>query len=144
MIKGMRYYKSGNDYVLVLDKGEELMESLTKFAQETKTPSAWLEGLGAALEAELGYYDLENKNYIWKTAAGPLEITGLHGNIVQTDGQPRLHIHATLAGRDYQAVGGHVKRLTAGGTVEVLARPLDTRLTRRRDEPTGLDLLQSA
>ena len=72
----------------------------------------------------------------------PLEITGVHGNAAQNEaGETVLHLHGTFADENYQVIGGHVKDLVVGGTCEVIVRPLDAKLTRAKDEATGLNLL---
>jgi predicted DNA-binding protein with PD1-like motif len=106
--------------------------------------SAWLSGLGAALSAELGYYDLDSREYHWQTITEPMEVTSISGNIAKKDDEIRLHLHATLAGQDYKAIGGHVNKLITGGTVEIIVQPLSSSLLRARDEQTGLDLLRDS
>lgn len=117
------------------------MEGLRGFCKESGVKEAWLQGLGAALSVELGYYHLDDQEYKWKQFDGPIEITGLNGNIVQKDGEEAFHIHATLSNENYAAIGGHVKSLTIAGTCEILVHKMDTKLTRTRDEEVGLDLL---
>ena len=140
----MKYYQDGQKYIVVLKKGEDLMEGLGQFCKGAGVSEAWLQGLGAALSVELGYYHLDEQEYKWRKFDGPLEITGLNGNIVQKDGQPVFHIHASLSGPDYGAIGGHVKSLTVAGTCEMLVHKTDTKLTRTHDEQVGLDLLSPA
>jgi len=128
--------------VVVLQKGEDLHQSLSQFAKEADLAAAWLQGLGAALELEIGYYDLEAKAYKWKQFQGSYEITGMQGNIVGgNNGQPLFHIHGTFSDTECRAYGGHVHKLIVGGTCEILVRPLDAELSRQTDEFTGLNLL---
>ncbi len=120
------------------------MECLVRFVKETKTQAGWFDGLGAALQVELGFYDLDAQRYRWKTFPGPLEITGLHGNIAQKDGQPVFHAHGVLAGADYSAIGGHIRKLVVAGTCELFIQPLSLKLIRKLDTATGLPLLSEA
>ena len=138
----MRYYQSGQNYIVVLAKGDELFKSLNQFTKEVGLHSAWLSGLGGAIEAEVGFYDLDIKRYTWKKFDGPLEITNLTGDIVQKDGKPYLHIHGTFANTSYGAIGGHLRRLIVAGTCEIFVQKLDQKLTRELDEETGLELIQ--
>lgn len=137
----MKLFSDGSNYLVVLAKGEELFECLTKFARETGVKMAWFDGLGAALEVELGFYDLDGKMYHWKTFPGPIEITGLHGNIVQRASAPAIHVHGTFAGDDYQAIGGHLRKLVTAGTCELLVQPMNLKLTRQLNPATGLPLI---
>lgn len=138
----MTYHFDGYNYVLRLEKGEEMIEVLNTFAHEQDLKSVWLSGLGGALSAELGYYNLETKTYEWHAVNELTEITALQGNLAWENDQPKWHIHATLGKRDLQAVGGHVKTLIVGGTCELfLHRIFDTTLTRRNNADIGLSLL---
>lgn len=129
---------------MVLKKGEELFESLSDFAKQNKLKIAWFQGFGAAKKVELGYYHLDKKEYEWQKFDGPLEITGLHGNIVQKDGHPAFHAHGTFANDQYQTIGGHIKTLRVAGTCEILITKLDLSLSRSHDDEVGLDLINGA
>lgn len=138
----MQYFASGNEYIVVLKKGEALHASLTEFADKTGIKTAWLQGLGAALELEIGYYDLQQKTYVWKQLEGAHEITGMQGNISRSlEGEALLHIHGTFSDAECKAFGGHVNKLIVGGTCELLVKELPLELTRMQDEETGLRLL---
>ena len=139
----MQIYRDGDSYVVVLKLGEELFESLTNFVKQNELKSAWFDGLGAAKEVELGYYRLDDKQYSWKTFVGPLEITGLHGNIVLKDCQPVFHAHGSFADGSYKVIGGHIKRLMVAGTCEILVSKLNLALTRKFDDEVGLELLET-
>jgi len=138
----MKYFKADNDYIVVLQKGENLHKCLTQFAKETDTKTAWLQGLGAALELQIGYYDLDAKEYKWRQITGAHEITGMQGNIVRDEhGEPLFHIHGTFSDTECKAYGGHINHLVVGGTCEILVKPLSLELTRQIDIATGLNLL---
>ncbi|MBI2589132.1 DUF296 domain-containing protein [Candidatus Saccharibacteria bacterium] len=159
----MRYYEANQNYVVILAKGEELMDCLRQFARESGVSAAWLQGIGAALEAEVGYYHLDSQSYQWKAFSGPLEITNLQGNIVnlfeperpqsrrpepvervKKQGEPALHVHVTMANDTYGCIGGHVKKLTVSATCEIFVQKINLALTRQRDTAVGLELLQPA
>lgn len=118
------------------------MENLTKLVQAEDIKGAWLSGLGAAMWAELGFYNLENRQYEWKKLESMMEITSLQGNIAWNGDQPVIHMHATLSDKDMKAFGGHVKELEVAGSCEIsLHRWYGERLTRSPDGQTGLKLL---
>lgn len=137
----MKYVKVESDYFVVrLEKGELLVESLKKFAVEQKLEGAWLSGLGAALWAEIGFYELDSQRYVFKKLNKILEICSLQGNIAWTGQDPVIHLHGTFSDDTLQAFGGHVKELEAAGTCEVLVQ-LTEPLARKLDQATGLQLL---
>ena len=55
--------KSENQYILRLDRGEELISSLKKFCKKEKIGAGFFWGLGSAARMELAYYDLGKKKY---------------------------------------------------------------------------------
>lgn len=116
----MKFRFDGFNWLVRFDKGEKLVEGLSRLAKEENVKGAWIVGLGAAQSAELGFYDLEAQEYEWKKFDQLMEITSLQGNVAWQDDEPVLHIHGTFADKSMQAVGGHVKELIVGGTCEVL------------------------
>ncbi len=138
----MKYRFDGYNYVVRLDKGELLVESLTKFAREQKLGGAWISGLGGALWAEIGYYHLGSKEYTWRKIDQLLEITALQGNLAWAGEDPVLHLHGTFSDEKMQAFGGHVKELQVGGTCELFLHVIiNQQLTRSQSDEIGLKLL---
>lgn len=131
-------------HLLVLRKGEELMQVLGDFAASAGIASGWVDIVGGASGATLGFYEPVSKQYRWRDFAEPLEITGLHGNLAWVDDRPTWHVHGTFSRADFTVLGGHVKTCTIGLTGEVLLTPRDTALTRVHDDETGLKLLHRA
>lgn len=138
----MKYQHDGYNWLVRLQKGEKLIESLTKLAKEENLPSCWLNAIGAASSVELGYYNLEKQEYQWHELNELMEITGLQGNLTFNRDQPNFHLHGTFSKRDLSVVGGHVKDLVVAGTCEVLLHKwYADKLTRSKDDEVGLNLL---
>jgi predicted DNA-binding protein with PD1-like motif len=127
--------------LVVLERDEELLTVLATYAQDSNLKSAWLSGLGGAMRATLGFYDIETKSYQWKTFDKPLEILSLSGNLSMVEGKPYWHIHGVFSSSDYRTVGGHIKELTIGLTGELYITPLASTLIRTLDDRTGLNLI---
>lgn len=138
----MTFMFDGFNDIIRLQKGERLSEAIEQFAAESRLQGAWLVGLGGVLEVTLGFYDLDAKEYHWQTFEGVREMTNLTGNLA-FDGEGKLafHLHGTFSGADFQAIGGHVKDLVAGGTVELFVHRTYKPLSRKPDPETGLTLL---
>ncbi len=139
----MTYKFDGYNWLVKLNKGELLVENLLKVVKAEGIKGAWLSGLGGALWAELGYYNLETQEYTWKKFDDIPEITSLQGNVAWNDDEPILHIHGTFSKRDFSGVGGHVKELAVGGTCEILLHRWyeEEGLSRSLDEAIGLSTL---
>lgn len=138
----MKYLSDEFNYLIRLEKGEFLTEQLIKFMNEKQIKGAWVSGIGGAAWAELGFYDLGQKNYQWKKVGTALEIINLQGNLTWSDGVPAPHFHGTFSDQEMKTYSGHLKELEVSGTCELFVHVWDgNRLTRGRDEATGLKLL---
>lgn len=138
----MVYRFDGYNYLVRLDKGEYLMESLERFVRETQLQGAWVSGIGGALEAELGFYDLETKQYQYQRFEGLSEIVSLAGSLAfDENGKLIVHLHGVFGDKQYQTLGGHVKDLVAGATVELFVHLSQLPVRRKLDGEVGLPLL---
>lgn len=137
----MQQITSDNTHQLILQRGESLIQQLNDFAAKHQLANAWLSGLGGSGAVTLGFYDIDTKDYNWRDYDQPLEILSLTGNLAIVDGQPFWHIHGAFSGPDFQAVGGHVRDMTVGLTVEIHVTPLSAPITRQLDQTTGLKLI---
>ncbi len=59
----MEYMKFDDAYVVRLDCGEEIVESLTKICDREKITLATIEGIGAADHAVIGLYNVGEQVY---------------------------------------------------------------------------------
>ena len=138
----MVYRFDNFNYLVRLDKGERLMESLEQFVHETKLRVGWVNGIGGALEAELGFYDLDSKKYQYQRFEGLSEIVSLSGSLAfDENGKLIVHLHGVLSDKQYQTMGGHVKDLVAGATLELFVHLSHLPVTRKLDGEVGLPLL---
>lgn len=138
----MTYRFDGYNYVVRLEKGELLIQTLTELVVTADLPSVWISGLGGALWAELGFYDLGAQEYRYKRFERLLEITSLQGNLAWQDGRPAWHMHGTFSDETFQAFGGHIKELAVAGTCELLLHHIyGDPLVRQHDKTIGLNLL---
>lgn len=139
----MTYHFDGYNYLVRLEKDELLIESLETLAKKLGHASVWVNGLGGAQWAELGFYDLGKKEYTWQRFDQLMEVTSLQGNLAWVDGMPVWHVHGMLSDAGFHALGGHIKELSVAGTCELLLhRIYGEAVTRFDDEATGLKLLR--
>jgi len=138
----MTYSFDGYNYLIRLERGERLGAAIEQFLAATSLDGAWLSGLGAASDVELGFYHLSSKAYKWRTFGNMMEVVSLTGNVaLDGSGKAVHHLHGVFADDEYGSVGGHVKDFVAGGTVEIFVHRLYKPLQRKLDEVTGLQLL---
>lgn len=127
-------------YVVALEKGDEIITSLTEVMNKRGIHGAHLHGIGQFESATLGFYDGEAQAYEWKEVDGPLEIASLTGTMSRTDGEPVVHCHGVLSDRDFNCVGGHIKQAVVSITAEIFITEVDFPIHRKPDSETGLDL----
>ena len=94
--------------MLVLEPGEELHASVTRFCAVQEIRGGLISAIGAVDDIELGYFRLPEKVYDRRRISERLEVVSLHGNIAVKDGRPFLHAHGLFTGPDFAAIGGHV------------------------------------
>lgn len=140
----MKVLRTPQGYFLCLETGEELVERLKTFISQHEIRAGAFTAIGAASEIDLGFYDLPNKSYRWKTFSGMFELASGVGNVsvlaIRNGEEPVIHMHAVFTDADYRAFGGHVRRMITGASCEISLVPHDTRLIRTFDETTGLNL----
>lgn len=133
----------GYNWLVKLEKGEELTKSLVEIVKKENIKTGWVYGIGAASSAEIGIYDLAKKDYKWQKLDKDLEILGLQGNISYIDNEPAIHLHGSFSNESMQAFGGHIKELTVSVTCEIFIHNWFSQdsITRSLDKETGLNLL---
>lgn len=134
-------HKQDRKYLLRFEKGEELVQTLLTFCENNNIKAGWIQGLGAAEEIEISYYNLAEQRYVPRQFQDEFEIVSLTGNIAQLDEKTILHAHVVLGKKDYTTIGGHLNSLIISGTGEILLTQIDQELTRSLDSGTGLNLL---
>ena len=136
----MEYRKFGNTWMVRIDRGEEILESLKKLCGDEQIRLGRVEAIGAADYAAIGVYDLAKQAYYPEEIDEFTEITGLNGSITEMDGKPYIHLHATLADQDHVIHGGHVLEMRVGATCEMFVTVLDGEVGRQKDEELGINL----
>lgn len=136
----MHSWQDENSTILVLEKGEKLVESLTHFAKLTNLNAGSIQGLGALEEVELGFYHLHQKSYQRTTLKGDWELVALNGNITLKEGLPFVHVHAALGGEDFSLKGGHLFEAVVAVTCEITIVPHTGLIERHAHSGIGLAL----
>lgn len=130
-------------YALILETGDEVMDSLGRFARETGVTGAKISAIGALRRAVLLYFDWETKAYQELPVDEQVEVASLNGDIgIDEAGAPALHVHLVLGRRDGSALAGHLKSAEVRPTLEVLVTDTPRHLRRVKDEETGLALIR--
>ncbi|WP_422484938.1 PPC domain-containing DNA-binding protein [Gudongella sp. DL1XJH-153] len=136
----MEFTKFGNKYIVRLDKGEEIVETLKEFCNQHEIRLGWIKGIGAVGEATVGLFETAKKEYHSVDLEGDYEITSLLGNISTMNGETYLHLHITLGDDKYKILGGHFSRGVISATGEFLIESIDGEVDREFNDEVGLNL----
>jgi len=136
----MKCRQSGNVFILRFENGEEIVASLLDFCRERKICGV-VSAIGAVKDAEFSVFDVVTETYDDRTMKENCEILSLNGFVSLLDGKPHAHLHISLAGRDFKAFGGHLKKAVVSPTCEMAITVVD-KLERKKDAASGLVLLE--
>lgn len=125
-----------------MDKGDEALECLTRFAREQQLSAARFTGLGAFSEVVLGFFDWETKDYIRIPVREQVEVASLIGDVALADEEPKVHAHAVVSRSDGSAWAGHLLEGRVRPTLEVMLTESPVQLRRRYDPDSGLALIR--
>ncbi len=137
----MKFKKIGSKWIVRIDKGEEIVETLKKFCKDNKIKLGTISGIGATDRVTIGLFNTKNKQYHSQELIGDYEITNLSGNISTMNGEIYLHLHISLADSKYNAYGGHLNSAVISGTGEIVIEEIEDIIEREFNEEAGLNLL---
>ncbi|MCK4241503.1 MAG: DNA-binding protein [Candidatus Atribacteria bacterium] len=137
----MKFKKIGSKWIVRIDKGEEIVETLKKFCKDNKIKLGTISGIGATDRVTIGLFNTKNKQYHSQELIGDYEITNLSGNISTMNDEIYLHLHISLADSKYNAYGGHLNSAIISGTGEIVIEEIEGEIERGLNEEVGLNLL---
>ncbi|HEV8309715.1 MAG TPA: PPC domain-containing DNA-binding protein [Methylomirabilota bacterium] len=133
--------KEEKTFVLVFDRGDEVMAGLTSFAERERLAASHFTAIGAFSSAVLGYFDRQRKDYARIPVREQVEVLSLIGDVATKDGRPAVHAHVVVGKSDGTAHGGHLLEAHVWPTLEVILTESPRHLRRRLDAATGLALI---
>jgi len=138
----MDWRKSNSDYVIRLDRGEEVMSSLTSLLKAEDIRSGSIVGIGAVEETVLAYYDTRSGEYLHGSFPEEAELVLFAGNISMVDDAPFIHAHAVISDSDFQPRSGHFLSALIAVTGEFQLRVNAVSVRREFDAGIGLKLMR--
>ena len=139
--KRLAQHDGATTWVIVLDKGDEVVKPLTGFAKQHGITAAHFTGIGAFSEVTLGYFERDTKAYKKIPVREQVEVLSLIGDIAREDGAPKLHAHTVLGTSDGSARGGHLLEARVWPTLEIILTESPKHLRKRMDPDVGLALI---
>ncbi len=138
----MNYKRYGNDIVVRIDKGEEIIKEMLDVCKKENVQLANVNALGATGEFEIGLFHTDIKKYESKKYKGDFEIVSFTGSITTKEGSLYNHIHMSAANEKNEVIGGHLNYAIVSATCEMFIHVIEGKIERKIDENIGLNLFE--
>ncbi|MCI4326435.1 MAG: DUF296 domain-containing protein [Thermoplasmata archaeon] len=138
----MQAVSDGARWMVRLVEGERLPDVFVEFARAHGIRAAAVPmGIGQLTQVRLAFWN--GTEYVPREIPTPVELVSLSGSIGEAEGEPSVHLHATVGLADHSTVGGHLVSGTVGLLVESLVETFPGRaFPRPFDESVGLRRLE--
>jgi len=121
---------------------EDLEDAITELVKKYNIKSGLINVIGALKKFTIGYFNIDTKEYQFKTYEEPVELVSCMGNVAYKEGEPIIHLHFMVARPDYSILGGHLGQPSiVSVTGEVYIYETDEKITRAQDPRFDLSLL---
>ena len=127
------------EYVARLETGADWRAEIEDLAADVDAEAGWFSAIGSVEDAEVWFYDQDDREYQSVDFEEPLEVAACIGNVSRLDGELFAHTHAVLSRRSGQALAGHINTATVFAG-ELYFRAFEEPLAREYDDTTALDL----
>lgn len=138
----MDYRRFGNQIVVRIDKGEEILDKIKEIALSENIKLATVTALGATNNFTVGVYKTDEKKYYSNEFSGNFEIVSLTGTISTMNGEFYTHIHMSAGNENGEVFGGHLNKAIVSATCEMIIGVIDVEVDRYYDEEIGLNLFK--
>lgn len=139
----MEYRVYGNDIVLRIQKGEEILNCIQTVCETENITLGSVTGLGAVGEVTLGVFNREKFAYEKQSYVGDMEIASCVGNISTMEGKTYLHIHMVVGNVTKDIChAGHLNRAIVSLTGEFILHKINGVVEREYSPEVGLNLFK--
>lgn len=138
----MEYRRFGEDIVIRIDKGEEIIEKMLEVCRKENVTLANVNALGAVGEFEVGLFNTAEKKYYSTIHKGDFEIVSLTGSITTKDGELYHHIHMSAGNQENKVYGGHLNYAKVSATCEMFIHVMPGKVERKFSDEIGLNLFK--
>ncbi|TFG22515.1 MAG: DNA-binding protein [Promethearchaeota archaeon] len=122
---------------------EDLIDAIKVLVKNYDIKGGLINVIGAFKKFTIGYFDLNTKEYKFKTFEENVELISCMGNISYKDGDPIIHIHISVGKGDYNLIGGHLSQPSIiSVTAEVFIYEINQKLNRVNESTFNLSLLE--
>jgi predicted DNA-binding protein with PD1-like motif len=134
----MRYVKDGDNFLISIEKNDDVIESILSVVKKGNLHSASISGIGAVKDVTLGIYNTSEKKYDQKHF--PVIMSWSHAWVMYQKKMIRcLFTHTLLMnGPDYRTIGGHLFSAKIAAVGEFVLQPFNTKIVREMNDDVGL------
>ena len=125
----MEYKKFNKQYVIRIDKGEEICAKLKEGRPKRKYQTCILNRNRGSRQSNSWCFDTKEKVFKGHTWEGDLEIVSIGGNINTMNGETYTHFHISVADEAGNVYGGHLTEAVISGTGELVLTEIEAQLT---------------
>ncbi|HXQ94395.1 MAG TPA: PPC domain-containing DNA-binding protein, partial [Thermoplasmata archaeon] len=98
----MQAVSDGPRWMLRLAEGDRIPEAFAELARAHGIRAAAVSmGIGQLREVRLAFWN--GSEYVPRDISTPVELVSLGGSIAESDGEPSVHLHATVGLADHSA-----------------------------------------
>ncbi|MHA1804543.1 MAG: PPC domain-containing DNA-binding protein [Promethearchaeota archaeon] len=124
----------GRAFVGRIMPGEDVIDAITEMVKRHEIKAGFISVIGALNITTIGYFDLDQKRYRYKTFYENIELISCLGNISFKNGEPVIHLHVAIGMEGYGMKGGHLSRPSrVSVTAEVYIFEINQIITRTHD-----------
>ena len=121
---------------------EDLIDAIREMVMKHEITSGFINSIGALKKATIGFFDINKKEYNFKTFEEAFELISCMGNIAYNGNEPIIHLHVTLGREDLSVISGHLSQPSIISiTAEVAIYETKKKITRVKDPQSKLMLL---
>ncbi|MHA1658154.1 MAG: PPC domain-containing DNA-binding protein, partial [Promethearchaeota archaeon] len=132
----------GRVIVAKLEPEDDVLDSIKELVEKYEIKAGLVNCIGGFKKFTIGFFDLDIKQYKFKTFKENVELISCMGNISYKDGEPIIHIHVAIGRDDYTIKGGHLSQPSIiSVTGEVYIYEISQKLKRANDPQFDLSLL---
>ena len=122
---------------------EDIIDTVKEIVKKHNIKAGLINVIGALKKFTIGYFDLNTKEYKFKTFEEDVELISSMGNISYKDGEPIIHMHISVGKDDYSIIGGHLSQPSIiSVTGEVYIYEIAQKLNRANDPQFNLSLIE--
>lgn len=132
-----KFLSETNQYLLLIEKGEPVIETLIKIAKKEQFGMANFTIIGALTDVNLGYVDQKTNQYVWKEFSDQYELISADGNITwdYETKEPLIHTHISMGDHGFNTISGHLKEAKVALIGEVIINIISHKKIFKKHDP---------